>query len=94
MIIDTVKTILIQSHFMIPQHQTYETIIKLVNTKKLKEPFYPIDIATAAGKKDDRALREFPAKHKKGNPKGRDVLFTKLKDNSYKLVRPLKYGLK
>ena len=79
---------------MIPQHQTYETIVKLVNTKKLKEPFYPIDILTAAGEKDSRTLREFPAKHKKENPKGRIVLFTQLKDNSYKLVRPFKYGLK
>ena len=38
---------------MIPQHQTYETIIKLVNTEKLKEPFYPIDIATATGEKNN-----------------------------------------
>ncbi len=76
-------------------HETYKTIIKLVKSKKLKEPFFPIDIVNAIPRaKNPVTLRKFPIVHRKGNPRNTSVLFTKLKDNRYKLIRPFKYDLK
>ena len=76
-------------------HETYKTIIKLVKSKKLKEPFFPVDIVNAIPKaKYPQTQRKFPVIHRKGNPKNTSVLFTKLKDGRYKLIRPFKYDLK
>jgi hypothetical protein len=80
------------SHLMV--HDTYKTIIKLVKSKKLKEPFYPADIVKAARAKNIETLRKFPAMHRKGNPHGASELFTQLKDGKYKLIKPFKYDLK
>lgn len=75
-------------------HDTYKTIIKLVQSKKLREAFYPIDIIHATRTKNKKTLQTFPSKHRKGNPCGESELFTQLKDGSYKLIRPFRYGLK
>ncbi len=75
-------------------HETYKTIIKLVNSKKLKEPFYPADIAKVIRVKNIETLRRLPSLHRKGNLGNTSELFTRYKDGSYKLIRPFKYGLK
>ena len=75
-------------------HDTYKTIIKLVNSKKLKEPFYPKDIKNSTRAKNIETLRRLPALHRKGNLGGTSELFTQFKDGRYKLIRPFKYGLK
>ena len=76
-------------------HETYKTIIKLVKSKKLKEPFFPIDIVNAIPRaKNPETLRKFPSMHTKESPRNVSILFTKLKDNRYKLIRPFKYNLK
>jgi len=75
-------------------HDTYKTIIKLVNSKKLKEPFYPKDIINVTRAKNLKTLRNFAIVHRKGNPTGTSELFTQHKDGRYKLIRPFKYGLK
>jgi len=50
-------------------HETYKTIIKLVKSKKLKEPFFPVDIVNAIPKaKNLKTLRKFPIVHRKENP--------------------------
>ena len=76
------------------KYDSYEAIIKLVKSKKLKEPFFPADIAKATRAKNAGTLRRYPTRHRKGNPDGYSVLFTKLKDGRYKLVRPFKFGIK
>jgi hypothetical protein len=75
-------------------HETYKTIIKLINSKKLNEPFYPRDIIKATKVKNPRTFHTFPAKHRKRNPQGTSELFIQQKDGRYKLIRPYKYGLK
>lgn len=90
--LDTVKTI--SNHLRNMVHETYKTIIKLINSKKLKEPFYPIDIIHVTRAKNPETLQRFPSKHRKGNPSGTSELFTPFKDGRYNLIRPFKYGLK
>ena len=76
-------------------HETYKTIIKLVKSKKLKEPFFPVDIVNAIPRaKNLKTLRKFPIVHRKENPTNTTELFTQLKDGRYKLIRPFKYDLK
>ncbi len=77
------------------KHETYKTIIKLVKSKKLKEPFFPVDITNAIPRaKNPETLRKFPSMHKKGNSRNLSMLLTQLKDGRYKLIRPFKYDLK
>ena len=75
-------------------HDTYKTIIKLVQSKKLKEPFYPIDIIKATRAKNKKTLLVFPSKHRKGNPRSESELFIQNKNGSYKLIQPFKYELR
>jgi hypothetical protein len=92
MIIVIVKTIHQKPYAM--AHETYKEIIRLVKSKKLKEPFYPKDIVKAAPKINSGTSRTFPIRHRKGNPGGNSELFVQLKNGGYKLIKPYKYGLK
>lgn len=77
------------------QHQAYKVIIQLVKSRKLREPFSPLDIAHATRQRYNReTLRRFPSKHKKGNVGNDSELFVYLKSGKYRLIRPFKYGLK
>lgn len=75
-------------------HRIYCQIINAVKSKKLKEPFFPRDIKKAIPKMNKKTSHTFPSKHKRNNTGNNSELFIRLKNGTYKLIRPFKYDLK
>lgn len=73
---------------MLPQ--SYTKIVSAVKSKKLGEPFFPHEAAKACRIKNVESFRKIPSRYRKDNPYGNRTLFVRLKDGSYKLVKPYK----
>ena len=68
----------------------YPKIVKAITSKKLKEPFRPIQAIKACRPKNPDTFRKIFASHRRGNPFGNQALFIQLKDGTYKAIRPFK----
>ena len=70
--------------------QAYSKVIKAITSKKLKEPFRPIEATKVCRPKNKGTFRKIFASHRRGNPFGNQALFIQLKDGTYKAIRPFK----
>ena len=73
---------------MVPQ--AYPKVVKAITSKKLKEPFTPIQAIKICRPKNPDAFRKIFASYRRGNPNGHAPLFIQLKDGTYKAIRPFK----
>ena len=70
--------------------QAYFKVIKAITSRKLKEPFTPIQATTICRPKNPDTFRKIFAGYRRGNPHGYSPLFIQLKDGTYKAIRPFK----
>lgn len=70
--------------------QAYSKVVKAITSKKLKEPFTPIQATNICRPKNPETFRKIFAAYRRGNPNGNQPLFIQLKDNTYKAIRPFK----
>ena len=76
------------------RHSTYKAIVKAVMDGKLEEPFSNHDFREVCPQFGEGTYNAFLWKHRKGNLKGESELFELVGPNSFKLIRPIKYGAK
>ena len=74
-------------------HATYRAIVDAVERGDLSEPFTASDFEAACPGLGAGTYVAFLAKHAVGNPSGDSELFERVGPGSYRLVRPIKYGL-
>lgn len=70
--------------------QAYPKIVKAITSKRLKEPFTPIQAIKICRPKNQGSFRKIFAAYRRGNPNGSQPLFIQLKDGTYKAIRPFK----
>ena len=70
--------------------QAYPKVVKAITSKKLKEPFTPIQAIKICKPKNSGTFRKVFAGYRRGNPNGNPPLFIQLKDGTYKAIRPFK----
>jgi len=70
--------------------QAYSKVVKAIASKKLKEPFTPIQAIRICRPKNPDTFRKIFAGYRRGNPNGLAPLFIQLKDGTYKAIRPFK----
>jgi len=70
--------------------QAYSKVVKAITSKKLKEPFTPIQAIKICRPKNPGTFRKIFAGYRRGNPNGHAPLFIQLKDGTYKAIRPFK----
>jgi len=70
--------------------QAYSKVVKAITSKKLKEPFTPIQAIRICRPKNPDTFRKVFAGYRRGNPNGYASLFIQLKDGTYKAIRPFK----
>ena len=70
--------------------QAYFKVVKAITSKKLKEPFTPIQAITICRPKNKGSFRKIFSGYRRGNPNGYPPLFIQLKDRTYKTIRPFK----
>ena len=75
-------------------HALYRDIVNAVRSGKLKEPFSANDVKNACPGYSPNTYHTFLPKHRKGNPGGNSELFERIEPGKYKLLRPIKYGIK
>ena len=76
------------------RHRTYACIVKAVRSGDLKEPFTIADFRRSCPGFGKGTYNAFLHKHAVGNPGGNSALFERVAPGRFKLVRPIKYGLK
>ncbi len=74
-------------------HQVYRRIVTAVQEGRLKEPFSTENFRRACPGLGEGTYNAFLHKHRKGNPGGNTELFVQVQENSFKVIRPFKYGL-
>lgn len=74
-------------------HKVYSSIIKAIESDKLKEPFTNMEFRKFCIGLGEGTYRAFLDKHRVGNPGGNSELFVRTKPGMFKLLRPIKYGL-
>ena len=70
--------------------QAYYTVVKAITSKRLSEPFTPIQAITICRPKNKDVFRKIFSGYRRGNPNGYPPLFIQLKDGTYKAIRPFK----
>ena len=70
--------------------QSYPKIVKAITSKRLKEPFTPIQAIKACRPKNPGSFRKIFSVYRRGNINGYSPLFIQLKDGTYKAIRPFK----
>ena len=70
--------------------QAYSKVVKAITSKKLKEPFTPLQATKICRPKNKNTFRKIFSVYRRGNPYGRPPLFIHLKDDTYKTIRPFK----
>jgi len=70
--------------------QAYSKVVKAITSRKLSEPFYPIEANKICRPKNPGTFRKIFSSYRRGNPFGNQPLFTQLKDGTYKTIRPFK----
>ncbi|MDH3360996.1 MAG: hypothetical protein OEL56_02315 [Nitrosopumilus sp.] len=70
--------------------QVYSKVVKAITSKKLKEPFTPVQAVTICRPKNKGTFRKVFSSYRRGNLKGYPPLFIQLKDGTYKAIRPFK----
>ena len=86
----TILIIEIDLHHNTMAPQAYPKIVKAITSKKLKEPFTPIQAIKICRPKNPGTFRKIFASYRRGNPNGHAPLFIQLKDGTYKAIRPFK----
>jgi len=74
-------------------HAVYRAIVSAVTDGTLSEPFTKGEFRTACPGFGGGTYNAFLDKHSLGNPGRATELFDRVAPNSFKLLRPLKYGL-
>lgn len=77
-----------------PRHTVYKAIVEAVMEGKLEEPFSNHDFRKACSQFKEGTYNAFLWKHRKGNPQGKSELFELVGPNSFKLIRPIRFGVK
>ena len=70
--------------------QAYFKVVKAITSRKLKEPFFPMEATKICRPKNKGTFRKIFAAYRRGNPFGSQALFIQLKDGRYKAIRPFK----
>jgi len=70
--------------------QVYYTVVKAITSKKLSEPFTPIQAIKICRPKNKDVFRKIFSGYRRGNPNGYPPLFIQLKNGTYKAIRPFK----
>ena len=79
-----------EGHHIIMALQAYSKVVQAITSRKLKEPFRPIEAIKICRPKNPGTFRKIFAAYRRGNPKGYSPLFIQLKDGTYKAIRPFK----
>lgn len=74
-------------------HKVYIAIITAVREEKLREPFTAADVRRGCPGINPTTPGTFLPKHAKNNPGGQSELFEKVARGSFRIIRPIKYGL-
>lgn len=74
-------------------HRVYAAIVDAVRTGRLQEPFSPGQFREACPGLGEGTYRAFLAKHRVGNLGDQSELFEWTAPASFRLVRPIRYGL-
>jgi hypothetical protein len=76
------------------RNSVYKAIVDAVMEGGLEEPFSSCDFRESCPKVKEGTYNAFLWKHRKGNPGECTELFELVGPNSFKLIRPIKYGAK
>ena len=76
------------------RNSVYKAIVKAVTDGRLKEPFSSYDFRQSCPQFKEGTYNAFLWKHRRGNPGGYSELLDLVGRNSFKLIRPIKYGAK
>ncbi|MDH3764194.1 MAG: hypothetical protein OER82_00085 [Nitrosopumilus sp.] len=79
-----------EGHDIIMAPQAYSKVVKAITSRKLKEPFTPIQAIKVCRPKNPDTFRKIFSGYRRGNPNGYPPLFIQLKDGTYKAIRPFK----
>jgi hypothetical protein len=74
-------------------HRVYEAIVRAVRSGRLREPFSSADFRRVCPGFGDGTYSAFPFKHRQGDPGGNSELFEQVGPNSFRCLRPFRYGL-
>jgi len=79
-----------EGHDIIMAPQAYFKTVKAITSKRLSEPFTPLQATKICRPKNKGSFRKIFAAYRRGNPNGYPPLFIMLKDGTYKAIRPFK----
>ena len=75
-------------------HEVYRALVAAVAQGHLREPFSKDNFRQECPGFGGGTYNAFLDKHAVGNPGGNSELFERVTPGSFKLLRPLKYGLR